>query len=253
MSDPGAIQGPQRVAAFLLSLEPEVATTVLKTLGEDLVAKVAQAMVELDPRLSEDDAVHGLYRAIALELNGPRRLASCDPTSLEAMLGRAFGGQKARQVVQDIQKRRLEARPFLKVEGHPPVLVARVLGEESPAVAALVLSYVAPEAAAAVLDELGKERALEVVRRMATLSPPGLRILRPIAESLEERLALAAVDASRETASDRLKSVADVLNRALRRSSAGRSSRSRARMRRSRASCASTCSRRRTWPSSTSA
>ena len=45
MTDARGIQGAQRVAAFLLSLEPEVATKVLETLGDELVTKVAQAMV----------------------------------------------------------------------------------------------------------------------------------------------------------------------------------------------------------------
>ena len=44
MSDLGAIQGYQRVAAFLLSLEPALASSILKGMPSELVTKVAQAI-----------------------------------------------------------------------------------------------------------------------------------------------------------------------------------------------------------------
>lgn len=214
MTDARGIQGAQRVAAFLLSLEPEVATKVLETLGDELVTKVAQAMVDLDPRLASDGAVDELYRRIAVELNGPRRLEPCDPASLEQILGRVFGAPKARQLVQEIQRRRLEARPFLPLESHPGPRLARVLAAESPAVQALVLSYLAPPLAAEVLGTFEKERALEVVQRMATLTPPGAKVLRPIAEDLARRLAEAAALEAETPAQGRLESLAEMLHHA---------------------------------------
>lgn len=214
MSEPGAIAGPQRVAAFLLSLEPEVATSVLKTMSEDLVGKVAEAMVDLDPRLAKGSSVAELYRSIALALNGPKELKPCDAGALEAILARAFGPQKSRQVVQEILERRLKTRPFLQVEGHPPQRIALVLADESPAVCTLVLAHVAPATAAAVLGAFDKEKALAVVRGMATLSPPAAKVLRSIAENLEQRLRLLAANGAADEGPDRLKGVAEILNRA---------------------------------------
>ena len=46
----GAIQGHHRVAAFLLSLDRDVAANILKNLKEDVVVMVSQAMLDLDPR-----------------------------------------------------------------------------------------------------------------------------------------------------------------------------------------------------------
>ncbi len=213
MSEPGAIAGPQRVAAFLLSLDPGVATSILKTMGEDLVARVAQAMVDLDPRLTKGASVSELYRAIALDLNGPKQLKACDAAALEALLAPAFGPQKSRQVVQEISARRLKERPFLQVEGHPPARIAQVLAGESPAVCALVLSFVGPGTAAAILGAFAQEKALEVVRRMATLAPPSGKVLRPIAESLEQRLQALPADTQEQEGPSRLRGVAEILNR----------------------------------------
>ena len=44
MSEKHETDGPRRVAAFLLSLEPEKATEVLRHLEPELVSRVAEAM-----------------------------------------------------------------------------------------------------------------------------------------------------------------------------------------------------------------
>ena len=56
MSDDGW-SGPQRVAAFLLSLDREAAGEVLRHLGEDVLPDVAEAMAELDPRRATRERV----------------------------------------------------------------------------------------------------------------------------------------------------------------------------------------------------
>src|SRR5262245_50666792 len=126
MSELGAIQGYQRVAAFLLSLEPAVASAILKGMAQDVVAKVAQAMIDLDPRLSKQGVVEELVRDLARGLNGPRAVRACDADHLKKLLADAFGKQ-SEELVRTIQERRLSSRPFLEVERHAPADIARVL------------------------------------------------------------------------------------------------------------------------------
>ena len=93
MTDLGNIQGYQRVAAFLLSLEPALASSILKGMAPDVVTRVAQAMIDLDPRLSGPEVTKELVRELARGINGPRALRACDQDHLKKLLGDAFGKQ----------------------------------------------------------------------------------------------------------------------------------------------------------------
>src|SRR5438093_88775 len=165
MTDIGSIQGYQRVAAFLLSLEPAVASSILKGMAPDVVTKVAQAMIDLDPRLTQQGVLDELVRELARGLSRPRAVNACDADHLKKLLGEAFGKQSD-ELLRQIQEKRLERRPFLELERRAPADLARVLKEESAAVAALVLAHLEPAQTAQVLKHFPQETALDVVRRM---------------------------------------------------------------------------------------
>ncbi len=211
MSELSSVRGVQRVAAFLLALEPAVATSILKSMGADAAKKVARAMIDLDPRLAKDGVVDELFRQLARALHRPRGVAACDAGELRKLLGDAFGKQ-GDELYQGVVERRAADRPFLELERFASVDVARVLREESPAVAALVLSNLEPARAAAVLKLLDDEPALDVVRRMVTLEPPNPTIVRAIAADILQRLASAPPPAAGADPAERLKSVAELLN-----------------------------------------
>lgn len=211
MSELGAIQGYQRVAAFLLSLEHAQASAILKAMPPDVVAKVAQAMIDLDPRLMQTGVVDELVRELARGLNRPRAIAACDADHLKKLLGDAFGKQ-ADEMLRSIQEKRLVNRPFLELEKRAPAEIARVLSEESAAVAALVLAHVDPGLSAQVLKNLEQETALDVVRRMVQLEAPNPGLVRGVAADLAQRLAAAPLPQAVADPVVRLKSVAQILN-----------------------------------------
>jgi flagellar motor switch protein FliG len=211
MTDLGAIQGYQRVAAFLLSLEPPLASSILKGMPSDVVTRVAQAMIDLDPRLTEQGVASELVRELARGLNRPRQVSACGQDHLRKLLGEAFGKQ-ADELMRQIHEKRLATRPFLELERHSPAEIASLLREESAAVAALVLAHLDPGQTALVLKELAEETALDVVRRMVELEPPNAALVRTIAADLAQRIAAAPLPAKGADPSRRLQSVAKVLN-----------------------------------------
>jgi len=204
--------GVQKVAAFLLSLDREVASQVLGHMPPDVLAEVAEAMTRLDEGLRGPERVKEIWKEIAVLIHAPKSLRPSEEGELSGMLESSVGAQRATEVLAAIRDRRLRERPFLNIERHPPESLARVLVGESPAVAALVLAHLDPSASAAVLGSFDADRALDVVRRMATLSPPGYETLRGIAEKLEGRLEELAGLPVPADASRRLKTIADMLN-----------------------------------------
>ena len=207
--DPHA--GTQKVAAFLLSLEKETATSILKHLRDDVLIEVAQAMTEFDPKIFEAQGMDQVWRELALAVNGPKRLESSDERSLSEMLEGALGPQRSQTLLEQIQARRLQERPFLSLEEVSAQQLASVLQDESAAVAALVLAHLAPALSAGVLGLFEAELALDVVSRMANLTPPGLETLQSIAEDLSARIQDLGSTPGPAGPADRLRTIAEML------------------------------------------
>ena len=212
MSTLAEVAGHQKVAAFLLSLEPETAKGILRHLEGEVLQRVARAMVELDPRLSEAGTVDELYRELARSAHGPKRVSGVDRGGLTAILANTFGQAEADSIVATMEARRRTDRPFLDVESHPPATIAKGLESESLAVAAMVLGHLEPKDAAAVLSFWDEERTLEVVRRIATLGTPPGAVLSMVAEKLGQRLAGMSGESGGVDADVRLQSVAEILS-----------------------------------------
>jgi len=206
------INGPQRVAAFLLSLDKEVGAAVMRHLDPRVVHKVAEAMTELSPELCTPEAVDGLYEDLAKNFHSRAGVRPQDDMELFGILEASYGQAEAERVIGEIHMRRRRDQPFGFVEGLSGELVGRVLREESPAIVALVLSHVSPSVSSAVLGAFDEDTTLEIVKRMTTITPPGVDVMLTIADDLQERLRAASeVPPPRELDAS-LRTVADMLN-----------------------------------------
>lgn len=206
------LSGAQRVAAFLLSLDKAVSANVMRHLDPRIVPKVAEAMTELAPELCTPEAVDGLYEDLARNFHARAGVRAQDDFELFSILEASYGASEAERVIRDIHTRRRREQPFGFVESLPGELVGRVLREESPAIVALVLSHVSPNVSASVLGAFGTEATLEIVKRMTTITPPGVETMLTIADDLQERLRAASeVPPPRELDAS-LRTVADMLN-----------------------------------------
>ncbi len=206
------IQGHQRVAALLLSLEPEVARSILQTLREDVVAKVAAAMTQLDPRLTEAKVLDDLYRDLARAVHGEKALRPYPRDELGKLLSDALGSERGGAVLRRIGEEQRRERPFAALEAQPPARVAGVLKQESNAVCAAVLANMGADAAASILRSFEAERAQDVVCRMVLLEARPPALLHKIADELARQIETAPADSPESNADTRLKSLAALLN-----------------------------------------
>lgn len=205
------ISGPQKVAAFLLSLDKAQAAAVLKGLDPKVVAEVASAMTELDPKLQDRAAVDALYTELSRTLHAPAKPRAAADTEMSGLLETAIGRDKSKTVLNEIHERRRHERPFAKIEKLPSSVVGRALREESAAVSALVLAHVDPKFSAEVLASFEPEQALEVVRRMSQIVPPGFDTLAAVAAEVESRIAIVGALPSPVEPKARLKTIAQML------------------------------------------
>ena len=87
-----------------------------------------------------------------------------------------------------------------------------MLGGESPAVVALVMAHIAPSVSAEVLAQFSEDEALDIVKRMANINPPGIETMLAIADDLQDRLVVEASMPPPPDPADSIKSVADLMN-----------------------------------------
>lgn len=207
-----APSGTQKVAAFLLSLDRATAQELLKSLDPKVVSDVAAAMTELDASFTQREKIDELYLELARTLHTPSGPRRPDEGELASMLEAALGKSSSQGVLAKIHERRRIERPFAVIEKEPPALLAAALKDESAAVAALVLAHLAPTLSAEILSSLEPDLALDVVRRMATLIPPGNAALSSVADNLAERVAQLAKAPVAADPAVRLQSIAQMLN-----------------------------------------
>jgi flagellar motor switch protein FliG len=206
------LNGAHKVAAFLLTLEKPVAATLLKQMDAKAMTEVAAAMTILDPRLSENQAIHELYRELSRKLNagvGPR---AQDDSELTVILETSIGRERARTVIAQIHERRRVEHPFAILDEEPLPVLCATLAEESNAAVALVLAHLRPDQSAEVLAALGGERALDVVLRIAAIAPPPTESLIQVANELRERMVEFSKRPRPFAKESALKSVAQMLN-----------------------------------------
>jgi len=213
MASEPTIAGAQRVATFLLTLERSAAAQILRHLAEDVVAEVVEAMESIDPTIATDDVVGQIYLEVAA-MHYEGNIRPTTTKEFEQLLQAGLGGERAKSVLDLIERRRRMERPFVVIEQLPPRTLARALAEESPAAIAVVLAHIDPQLSAFVLGGFEVERALEVVRHMASLTPPSYEILTLIAQDLHARMLRFSEEPASRTSSQRLQTIAELLNSA---------------------------------------
>ena len=162
------LRGPDKVAAFLLSLDEGQAVGLLKHLPDYLVAEVAEAMTKLDSSAATEERINALFKDIATKTNvrGPVRPQKA--SEMKAMLETSFGPSRADKVLIEIDNRNEMEFPFREVDNYSPASIASVLRNESVAVGSVVLAHLNASSSAAVLAALDEEDALKIVRGMTT-------------------------------------------------------------------------------------
>lgn len=213
MGDSDQKSGVQRAAAFLLTLDKDGAASVLRHLDPTVIVEVVEAMGDVDASALAPDGVRELYKRVVLDLKRPGGVRRRSAAELKQMIEQTLGREQAGAVFETIQKRLQQERPFLALEKEPAHAISAVLGDQSDPVVALVLAHLEPSLSAEVLSTFPGERSTEIVRRMATLIPPGIDTLLAIADDLLPRVKQAAGTALPVDRSVRLRSVAEMLGR----------------------------------------
>ncbi|MHC4942917.1 MAG: flagellar motor switch protein FliG [Planctomycetota bacterium] len=205
--------GRKKIAALLLNIDRDAAARILKNFREDDIIAIGEAMNEISgkdiPR-EELDVIYQDFREMLQQRSGVFRPRT---EEMEKLLHSSLGPEKTKEILSQLQHRFIPTSPFTALGRYPKQILAKILKNEHPQTVALVLSQIESNRSARVIAEMDEDLRLDVLTRIARLKTPPMEILTQISNTMKEKANQALVEESPEEAQDRLRTVADVLNR----------------------------------------
>jgi flagellar motor switch protein FliG len=183
-SAPCRLTGVRKAAVFILSLEEEVATLLLRRLSDADFARIAAETGDLG-FVGEDTFTQVFHEFSDLErLHGMVREGGLDRAS--RLAERSFPGE-ARRIVEHLAEHR-GGFPFSFLDGIGIETLMPCLADEHPQTLAVILAHMRPESAAAVVERLDPALRKDVLERIAGLEGANAEALENLEESLREHL-----------------------------------------------------------------
>lgn len=182
---PRALRGVEKAAVFILALEEDDASLVLRGLSDEELARLTSqiaglGVVEKETVASVLEEFLDLERAHGLVREGGRDQAA-------RLLEKCFPREKAQRILRALEAGH-PACPFAALEKVDADALAVLLEDEPPHVLAVVLAHMRPAKAGQVLDRLAPELRREVVERIAALEPASAEALREVELALEKQV-----------------------------------------------------------------
>jgi len=205
--DAAKVTGRRKAAAFMLSLDSEVAALLMQKLGERDVALLSEEMTrvgELTAKEAED------YQHEFNKLSGGERI-NAEPMLLE-ILERALGKEKARELLDKIRRQSREVEPFRSLLTLDSRQISTLLRGEHPQVVALILAHLDHVIASEVLRDMEEGMRYEVVRRIAATEDLSAELIRQVDEMMEVRAFSLGKRTHGGAVENRFKTVAQMLN-----------------------------------------
>ncbi len=201
------LQGRRRAAAFMLSLDSETAAMVLQRFNEREVGMLSEEMTRLG------DISGAQMEKILKDFN---KMVGGDRVSVEpmiqAILERALGKERAKELLDKIRKQSRESEPFRSLLAFEAKQVATLLRGEHPQVLALVISHLEAGVASELLKDMAEDLRYEVVKRIASTQELPAELVRQVDEIMEVRAYSLSRSATGDSGQNRFKTVAQMLN-----------------------------------------
>jgi flagellar motor switch protein FliG len=182
-----ALQGPQKAAIALLSLDEEIATQVLSKMADDDVRRLVNAVEQLDD-------VGGDVIAVVLEdlergLTSPLAVVRTGGTKyVRKLADAAFGTDRAQKLFGVIAP---PSDPLQLLRTARVNAIAQLLTEEHPQIAAVVLTQLPSGVAAKVLALMPPDAGADLTARISELEEVPEHAVAEASESLVRALEIA--------------------------------------------------------------
>ena len=201
------VNGVQKAAILMLTIEHEAASTVLRQLTTEMVEEVTRALASIGevPRELSEAVVEEFY---ALRM-ATRYTKEGDLDYARLLLRESLDPKIADKVLAQIQTQ-VQKTPFAFVQKAESENVLTFIQDEHPQTIALIVSHLSYHKASEILVGLPEHKQLEVVRRIANMDQANPAVVAEVEKGLESRLANMLMHSMEKVGG--VETVAEILN-----------------------------------------
>ncbi|MBS4207626.1 flagellar motor switch protein FliG [Bacillus sp. FJAT-50079] len=203
----GKLTGKQKAAILLISLGPDVASSVYKHLTEEEMEKLTleiSGVRKVDSSAKEEvmDEFHNIAMAQDYISQGGIGYA-------KTVLEKALGAEQAIEIINRLTSS-LQVRPFDFARKADASQILNFIQNEHPQTIALILSYLDPEKAGQILSELPQEVQADIAKRIAIMDSTSPEVISEVEAILERKLSATVTQDYTQTGG--IEAVVEVLN-----------------------------------------
>ncbi|MBM7579855.1 flagellar motor switch protein FliG [Jeotgalibacillus terrae] len=201
------LTGKQKAAILLISLGPDVASSVYKHLDEEEIERLTleiSGVKKVESEVKEDilEEFHNIALAQDYISQGGIGYA-------KSVLEKALGADQASAVINRLTSS-LQVRPFDFAKRADPMQIFNFIQNEHPQTIALILSYLNPQQAGQILSNLPQDVQADIAKRIAMMDSTSPEVISEIESVLERKLSSTVQQDHTETGG--IESVVEVLN-----------------------------------------
>ncbi|MBS4189228.1 flagellar motor switch protein FliG [Bacillus sp. FJAT-49705] len=201
------LSGKQKAAILLISLGPDVASTVYKHLSEEEIEKLTleiSGVKKVDSHAKEEILEEFHHIALAQDYISQGGIGYA-----KTVLEKALGNEQAAIIINRLTSS-LQVRPFDFARKAEPAQILNFIQNEHPQTIALILSYLDAAQAGQILSELPQEMQADIARRIAVMDSTAPEIINEVEQILERKLSATVTQDYTQTGG--IEAVVDVLN-----------------------------------------
>jgi flagellar motor switch protein FliG len=198
MTQVAPLSGPQKAAIALLSLDEDVAASVLAKMSEPDVRRLVEVVEQIDDVTGDvitrvlEDLERGITNPLAMVRSGGTRY-------VRRLANRAFGNDKAQKLFGIAPP---PSEPLQLLRTARVNALADLLVEENPQIAAVVLTQLPPGVAAKIFAAMPQSAAADLAARISNLEEVPDHAVAEASESLVRALEAAGGLASSDARSE---------------------------------------------------
>ncbi|MCJ7839638.1 flagellar motor switch protein FliG [Lederbergia sp. NSJ-179] len=201
------LSGKQKAAILLISLGPDVASSVYKHLSEEEIEKLTLEISnvrKVEAHAKEDvlDEFHQIALAQDYISQGGIGYA-------KTVLEKALGEEQALAIINRLTSS-LQVRPFDFARKADAAQILNFIQNEHPQTIALILSYLDPEKAGQILSELPQNMQMDIAKRIAVMDRTSPEVISEVESILERKLSATVTQDYTQTGG--IEAVVEVLN-----------------------------------------
>jgi flagellar motor switch protein FliG len=200
------IQGPDRVAAILLTMGKSLSARLMKHFDPDEIKRITRSAADLRPVPAQ--ALGVLIEEFATQFAIGASLVT-SPAEVEKMLDGVLPKEQVAEILGDLAGSP-DRSVWERISTIGETSLAAHLEREHPQTAALILSRVKPGTAAKVISHMAAERRDGIIRRLITIKPPVDDTLRLLERILHHEF---TVGFARDTGGEVHRHLAEIINR----------------------------------------